>query len=362
MNEQTLMLASLRWHQLRLAACVPQPIMGCSRSFRGFQGFALGPFLLQSQAGLYWTGTNGCRREAGPATRQPYNRAARARAFRLAPTPEPGYGCCCFARVHVGSPAATARTELPPLPPSFPPLGSSVRGSGAGSARKAEGSRALSGRLGSRGTPRALLPERLRPRRWWPPGGVWPGDVAAERGRSWRLGHSLGGVAFPRSLPFGWSGPPSGSGHRLVFVTRPRASGTGPRVRSKGTGRLWGAVTYENITGVTDHKVLAALGGEAESRLAESAVDTLGSAGKGSGKSSPRRTVLAHDSSGGEGWGILMEFESACSPGPRISLLLPEVGVACVALHAALFPLKRINVLWSPGLCLQPTQSGSVPG
>lgn len=134
-------------------------------------------------------------------------------------------------------------------------------------------------------------------------------------------------------------------------VTRPRAGGTGPRVRSKGTGRLWGALTYENITEVTGHNVLAALGGEAESRLAESGVDTLGSADNGSEMSSLRRTVLVLDPRGGGGWGHSDEIpELASSPGPRVSLLLPEVGVACVVLHAAPFPPKRINVLWSPGL------------
>ena len=164
-------------------------------------------FLLQSQARLCWTGTNGCQQEAVPDTRLPYNCAARARASLWAVTGG-GYGCFLL-RFYVCHSTAPARTELS-LPPTCPSLlGSSVRESGARAVPNVQGIRARGDRLGSKG-----VPEHLRPGLWWPPRGVWRGDVAAYSTSTSDPGARSAGWAATRCLPFGGCWSPTGSGHR----------------------------------------------------------------------------------------------------------------------------------------------------
>uniref|UniRef100_A0A8P0TF81 Methenyltetrahydrofolate cyclohydrolase n=1 Tax=Canis lupus familiaris TaxID=9615 RepID=A0A8P0TF81_CANLF len=81
MNEPTLAGAGRAWGRgpCRAGACLPQPTTAGSRSFRASPAPRLAPLAPITSRALLG-GANGCRREAGPATRRRYNRAARARA------------------------------------------------------------------------------------------------------------------------------------------------------------------------------------------------------------------------------------------------------------------------------------------
>ncbi|KAJ8797649.1 hypothetical protein J1605_017187 [Eschrichtius robustus] len=89
-------------------------------TFKGRQ--PIGSFSSSGPTDCKWraAGTNGCRQEAGPATRQRYNRRAGA-SFPLGA----GHGCS-VPFIRFGHPAAPAGAELPPPPSPLPPLGSSV--------------------------------------------------------------------------------------------------------------------------------------------------------------------------------------------------------------------------------------------
>lgn len=166
---------------------------------------------------------------------------------------------CCLPRVHAGHPAASARPELPPPPSSLPPLGCSVRGSGAGSAPKPRATE-REGPPGLQREPRDFFPEHLRRGRWWPPGRVWRGDVAAPRGRSRGPGRSLDGVGCYLEPSFRKE-PVSFSLAACPFAVTSPAGGTGTQQRH------WRALRCPDLreqTEVTGQSPPAALGGDAE--------------------------------------------------------------------------------------------------
>ena len=198
-------------------------------------------FLLQSQARLCWTGTNGCQQEAVPDTRLPYNCAARARASLWAVTGG-GYGCFLL-RFYVCHSTAPARTELS-LPPTCPSLlGSSVRESGARAVPNVQGIRARGDRLGSRGAPREFLSISA-------PG--CGGHQEGCGGATWqhtrprlatRVLGQRGGL-----LPGAYLSEGAGllQARGIVLSRRQSSGGTGPPARSKGTGGFWSASIYGN--------------------------------------------------------------------------------------------------------------------